>query len=39
MPVRYIHTPAALINREDYQHDVALVKAALNALTWDALRF
>jgi endoglucanase len=38
MPVRYIHSPAALINREDYQHDVALVQAALNALTWDVLR-
>lgn len=37
VPCRYIHSPAALLNRDDYRHTVELVRAALNGLTWDVI--
>ncbi len=33
LPCRYIHTPAALLNRADYDHMLQLVKATLNSIT------
>lgn len=33
VPCRYIHSPAALMNIDDYDHTLQLVKAALNSLT------
>lgn len=38
VPCRYIHSPAALLNRDDYAHTLRLVQASLNRLTPDALR-
>ncbi len=37
MPCRYIHTPSAYLNKQDYHHGYALVSHALNAVTWDVL--
>ena len=33
MPCRYIHSPTAYLSKEDYRNDLALVQAALRALT------
>lgn len=38
MPCRYIHSPAALLSKTDYAHMLALVKAALHAITWENVR-
>lgn len=37
LPCRYIHSPAAYLHRDDYDHTLRLVQAALNRLTPDAL--
>lgn len=37
MPCRYIHSPAALLNRDDYNHTLQLVQAALNRIQPDVL--
>lgn len=37
MPCRYIHSPAALLHRDDYANGLKLVQAALNSLTPDVL--
>jgi endoglucanase len=37
VPCRYIHSPAALMNIDDYDNTLALLKAALNTLTADVL--
>lgn len=37
LPCRYIHSPAALLNRDDYAHTLSLAQAALNDLTADVL--
>lgn len=37
MPCRYIHSPAALLHRDDYDNGLRLIKAALNSVgdgTW-----
>lgn len=36
MPCRYIHSPRAVMSKTDYGHMVALVQAALNAITFDS---
>ncbi len=37
MPCRYIHSPTAYLNRDDYDNVLRLVKATLGALTREAL--
>ncbi|HLV37168.1 MAG TPA: M42 family metallopeptidase [Spirillospora sp.] len=37
VPCRYIHSPAAMMNIEDYDNTLRLLKAALNNLTADVL--
>ncbi len=37
VPGRYIHSPAAIINREDFENTRRLVRAALSRLTRDTL--
>jgi len=37
VPGRYIHSPAAIINREDFNNTSRLVRAALVRLTRDML--
>jgi endoglucanase len=37
VPCRYIHSPAALLSRDDYDNTLRLLKAALNRLTPDIL--
>ena len=37
VPCRYIHGPAAMMNRQDYDHTLALIQAALNGITSDLL--
>lgn len=37
MPCRYIHSPVAYLNRDDYAHTLQLVQAALHAITPDVL--
>jgi endoglucanase len=37
MPCRYIHSPSAYLNRDDYAHTLQLIQAALNSLTPAAL--
>jgi putative aminopeptidase FrvX len=37
VPGRYIHSPAAIINREDFENTPRLVRAALSRLTRDTL--
>lgn len=37
LPCRYIHSPAAYLNRDDYDNTLALLKAALKAITFDAI--
>ena len=37
VPGRYIHSPAAIISREDFDNTVRLVRAALSRLTRDVL--
>ncbi|MDX2160409.1 MAG: M20/M25/M40 family metallo-hydrolase [bacterium] len=37
MPCRYIHTPSALLHRDDYEHGLRLIKAILNGLRRDVL--
>lgn len=38
VPCRYIHSPHAYLNREDYANTLRLIQAVLHDLTWDALR-
>jgi endoglucanase len=38
VPCRYIHSPAAFLNRDDYQHSLRLVTACLNAITHEVLQ-
>jgi endoglucanase len=38
LPARYIHSPAAYIRRADYAAMLKLVRAVLNAISWDAVR-
>lgn len=37
VPCRYIHSPVALLNRQDYTHTLRLIQAALVALTPDII--
>ncbi len=37
MPCRYIHSPSALLHRDDYDNGLRLIKAALMRLTRDVL--
>ncbi len=37
MPCRYIHSPVAFLRRDDYDHTLRLVQAALRAITRDTL--
>ncbi len=37
MPCRYIHSPTAYLNRDDYDNALRLIKAALNRITRDVL--
>jgi len=37
LPCRYIHTPSAYLNKNDYRHTFSLVSHALGAMTWDVL--
>jgi putative aminopeptidase FrvX len=37
MPCRYIHSPIALLHRDDYAHTLQLVQAVLRGLTFDVL--
>jgi len=37
MPCRYIHSPAAMLNRNDYDNMVALVNASLNNITQEII--
>jgi putative aminopeptidase FrvX len=37
VPCRYIHSPSALMNIDDYDNTLALLKAALHSLTADVL--
>lgn len=38
IPCRYIHSPAAYLHRDDYDHTLRLLKAILADLTFDAIR-
>jgi tetrahedral aminopeptidase len=38
MPCRYIHSPAALLSKVDYNNTVKLVQSALNAMTFEAFK-
>lgn len=38
VPCRYIHSPAAYLNRDDYANTLKLLQAVLNGLTWDVLK-
>jgi len=38
LPCRYIHSPAALLHREDYDHALRLMQAVLHRVTADDLR-
>lgn len=38
MPCRYIHSPAALLNLDDYQNTLKLIQAALKDVTADVLK-
>ncbi len=38
MPCRYIHSPSAYLNKDDYAATLALAKTALQELTWDILK-
>ena len=38
LPCRYIHSPSAMLNRDDYAHTLDLLKATLNHLTFDAIK-
>jgi endoglucanase len=37
LPCRYIHSPSAYLHRDDYDHTLRLIKAALNRMTADIL--
>ncbi len=37
VPCRYIHGPAAMMNRQDYNHTLALIQATLNSMTVNIL--
>ncbi len=39
LPCRYIHSPAAVLHRDDYDNALRLLQAALNGLTPDALKW
>lgn len=38
LPCRYIHSPSAYLNRNDYHHAFQLVHKALHTISWDALK-
>lgn len=38
MPCRYIHSPAAILNKTDYANALKLIEAALNNITFEVLR-
>lgn len=38
VPCRYIHSPTAYLNRDDYDNTVKLVKAYVNSVTFDHLK-
>jgi endoglucanase len=38
LPCRYIHSPAAMLHRDDYDNALRLLQAALNGLTPDVLK-
>jgi len=38
LPCRYIHSPMAYLNRDDYENTLRLLKVALTDLKWDVLR-
>jgi tetrahedral aminopeptidase len=38
MPCRYIHSPTAYLNRDDYANTLRLVQTALHNLTFDTLK-
>ncbi len=38
VPCRYIHSPAAYLNRDDYANTVKLIQAFLNSITFDDLK-
>ncbi len=35
MPCRYIHSPTAYLNRDDYAHTLKLIQTVLNTITFD----
>ncbi len=39
VPCRYIHSPLAYLNRDDYAQTLRLVQAALNAISRDLLKY
>lgn len=38
MPCRYIHSPTAYLNRDDYAATLKLIKAVLDAMSWEAVK-
>ncbi len=38
VPCRYIHSPTAYLNRDDYANTVRLVQAVLNDIKWETVR-
>lgn len=38
VPCRYIHSPTAYLNRDDYANTLKLLQAALKDITWSAVR-
>lgn len=38
VPCRYIHSPTAYLNRDDYASTLKLLQAVLNRLSWDVIR-
>ncbi|PJF22096.1 MAG: peptidase M42 [Phototrophicales bacterium] len=38
MPCRYIHSPAAILSKVDYQNTLKLIQAALHHITFEVLR-
>lgn len=38
VPCRYIHSPMAYLNRDDYAHTVSLIQALLKDMQWSAIK-
>jgi endoglucanase len=38
IPCRYIHSPSAYLNRDDYENTLRLLKVVLSDLTFDAIK-